>query len=189
MQTKRTFIAIDIHPDLKLTGLVNKYKNDFSGEAAKWVDPGNMHLTLRFLGNTTDDQISQISKELELMVSGFPCFNLKIKGLGLFIKNGNPNILWAGVELPEFAGTLVEKIEEIVVNAGFEREQKSFKPHLTLCRMKSFHNKEKLKVMVSGEHGTLFSEEAVKEIVFFESILLPNGPIYRPINSFDLKAG
>lgn len=185
MQTKRTFIAINIQPGLKLTGLVNKLKNDFSGEAVKWVDPDNMHLTLRFLGNTTDNQISQISKELELIVKDFPCFDLRIKGLGLFIKNGNPNVLWAGVELPEIAGTLVEKIEEIAVNTGFEKEQKKFKPHLTLCRIKRFSQNEKLKAMVSGEHETLFSEETGKEIIFYESILQPNGPVYRPIKSFN----
>jgi RNA 2',3'-cyclic 3'-phosphodiesterase len=186
MQTKRTFIAIDIQPDLKLTGLVNKLKNDFSGEEVKWGDPGNMHLTLRFLGNTTDSQLLQISKELEILATDFPCFDLKIKGLGLFVKNGNPQVLWAGVELPEFISTMVAKIEEIVVNAGFEREQKKFKPHLTLCRIKSFQNKEKLKAKVGGEQGTLFSEQAVNEVTFYESILLPKGPEYRPIKSFNL---
>lgn len=182
METKRTFIAIDfrLHPEME--ELIGRLRKEFHGEQMKWVDPDQLHLTLRFLGNTTVEQVESISKGLEALAGQFSSFNVRVIGLGLFLKNGFPTILWTGMELPDQFQVFTKAVEELAVEAGFEPESKPFKAHLTLCRIKSIRQREKLKGIIEKNRETLFFEETIGEVIFYESILRPQGPLYRPIN-------
>ncbi len=181
MENKRTFIAIDFPLDPEIADLISRLRKEFHDEKMKWAEPDNLHLTLRFFGDTTAARIEAITKGLEALAVNYPPFTARISGLGQFVKNGVPGIIWAGVELPEWFQELVDAIETLAVEAGFERETKPFKAHLTLCRIKSIRQREKLKGIIEKERGRRYAEEPIDSIVFYESILRPQGPLYRAI--------
>ena len=132
---KRTFIGLKIESDTSILQLFNDLKRKLPYHQFHWIDPENLHLTLRFIGNTEESQIELINRELDSLLPQFNSFNLEIIGLGSFGSRNFPRILWAGIKMPKEIYQMVNSIEEIVCDAGFERETKPHSPHLTLCRI------------------------------------------------------
>jgi RNA 2',3'-cyclic 3'-phosphodiesterase len=184
---KRTFIGLKIDPDPVLSGLFSDLKKNLNSEQLRWVDPQNLHLTLRFLGNTEDSQLVNINNALDALIPQFEHFNLEIEGLGLFGKRNAPKILWAGVNIPQNIYDLVTKIEDIVCNAGFEEETKPYSPHLTLCRIRALSDTSLLLDTVNQYKQTHFLKQDVNQIVLYESVLKSFGAVYVPISIFDLN--
>jgi RNA 2',3'-cyclic 3'-phosphodiesterase len=123
---KRTFIGLKIEPNPALSRLLSDLKKNLNGEHLRWIDPDNLHLTLRFLGNTEDAQLIDICNALDLLIPQYNQFNLDIEGLGIFGKRSLPKILWAGVKMPQNVYNLVTNIEDIVCGAGFVEETKPY---------------------------------------------------------------
>jgi 2'-5' RNA ligase len=100
---------------------------------AKWVDPGNLHLTLRFIGEISEDVAADIDDTLSRLRARR--FTLQIAGTGVF-GGEKPRSLWAGVERsPELAG-LRDKIEQALIRTGLSPEPRKFSPHVTLARLR-----------------------------------------------------
>jgi len=184
---KRTFIGLKIEPNPALMQLFSDLKKNLGGEQLRWIDPQNLHLTLRFLGNTEDSQLDDISKALDILIPQYSQFNLEIEGLGIFGKHSLPKILWAGVKMPQNIYTLVANIEDIVCIAGFEQETKPYSPHLTLCRIKALKGAAHLLELVDQYKKTHFLTQNVKEIILYESVLRSFGAVYVPLRKFDLS--
>lgn len=125
----RLFVGIEFPPELKLrlsllcTGV----------PGAKWVDPGNFHLTLRFIGEITEDVAADVDEVLARIKA--PRFMLQLAGTGVFGGN-RPRALWVGVERHPDLVRLRDKIEQVLVRAGLEPEQRKFAPHVTLARLR-----------------------------------------------------
>ena len=184
---KRTFIGLKIEPNGVLLHLFSDLKKNLNREQIRWIDPQNLHLTLRFLGNTDDSQLIDISKALDDLIPQFSQFELDIVGLGVFGKRSAPKILWAGVKMPENIYKLVENIEEIVCNAGFEGETRPYSPHLTLSRIKALSDSTRLLDLVDQYKQTHFLTQKVGEIILYESVLKSFGAVYEPLRIFDLN--
>lgn len=185
--SKRTFIAIHIRPEEKLLNFLNALQGNFSRSRINWINPDTMHLTLRFLGNTTKEQIGQILKEAPDVFSQREPFEIEVKGFGKFGSAQNPKVLWMGIGGNEPLTKLAAETEEMVQNAGFEGEDRAFRPHLTLGHVKWLKETENLKEMLDEHREVIFQRIVVNEVVFYESILKPAGPIYLPIQKFSLK--
>lgn len=184
---KRTFIGLKIEPNQTLLHLFSDLKKKLNGEHLRWIDPDNLHLTLRFLGNTEDSQLTEINKALDNLIPRYSQFDLEIQGLGLFGKRSHPTILWAGVKAGENVYSLVENIEEIVCRAGFEEETRPYSPHLTLCRIKSLSHISDLTNMVDQYSQTHFHTQKINQIILYESVLKSFGAVYVPLRIFDLN--
>jgi 2'-5' RNA ligase len=124
----RLFVGIGFPPELKLrlsllcTGV----------PGAKWVDPGNFHLTLRFIGEIGEDTAADVDDALSRLRARR--FTLQIAGTGVF--GDKPRSLWAGVErTPELVG-LRDKIEHSLIRVGLPPEPRKFAPHVTLARLR-----------------------------------------------------
>lgn len=184
---KRTFIGLKIDSNPALSRLLSDLKKNLSGEQLRWIDPDNLHLTLRFLGNTEDAQLNDIYNALDLLIPQYDQFNLDIEGLGIFGKRSLPKILWAGVEMPQNVYNLATKIEDIVCSAGFVEEIKPYFPHLTLCRIKALPDPSLLLNIVDQYKQIHFLTQKVSQIIFYESVLKSFGAVYVPLRIFDLN--
>jgi RNA 2',3'-cyclic 3'-phosphodiesterase len=124
----RLFVGIGFPPELKLR--LSLLCSGVPG--AKWVDPGNFHLTLRFIGEIGEDTAVDIDDALSRLRARR--FTLQIAGTGVF--GDRPRNLWAGVERsPELVG-LRDKIEQSLIRVGLPPEPRKFAPHVTLARLR-----------------------------------------------------
>jgi RNA 2',3'-cyclic 3'-phosphodiesterase len=125
----RLFVGIGFPPELKLR--LSLLRPGISG--AKWVDPGNFHLTLRFIGEIAEDTAADVDGALvRLRARQFP---LQLTGTGVFVGGDKPRNLWVGVERSPALVILRDKIEQALVRAGLPSEPRKFTPHVTLARL------------------------------------------------------
>ncbi len=133
----RCFIAIGITDPIKreigeLLDILKKYDVDI-----KWVIPENLHLTLKFLGNTPDALLPKIGESLSRLVSSYEAFYIKIYKTGVFPNKRYPRVIWVGVEDSDIIKNLKNDIEHSMSLLGYQKEDKAFKPHLTVGRVRS----------------------------------------------------
>ena len=124
----RLFVGIDFPPELKLR--LSLLRSRLPG--AKWVDPGNFHLTLRFLGETSEDTAADVDDALSRLRAHR--FTLQIAGTGVF--GDKPRSLWAGVERSPELVRLRDKVEQSLIRVGLPPESRKFAPHVTLARLR-----------------------------------------------------
>jgi 2'-5' RNA ligase len=183
----RTFIAIDLEPEIKKTlqDLVQKLQR--TGADVRWVGVQGMHLTLKFLGEVGADSMPAVETVLKLAAAGHPGFPLALHGTGAFPGSRNPRVLWVGVtEEPELMG-LQEDIDQGLEMEGYPRDERAFHPHLTLGRVKSPSGIRKALLELEKYGEASFGEMAVRKVALYESILRPQGAEYRVAAEFDLK--
>ena len=184
--TKRTFIAIHIRPEEKLLRFILELQAGLGKSRINWVNPNTMHLTLRFFGTTSHEQIKQILKEAPDIFGRQKSFEIELKGLGKFGSTSNPKVLWIGFTRNDALTQLASQMEEMARKIGFDGEERDFRPHLTLGRVKWLKESETLKEKLETFHDTVFQNSVIDEVIFYESILKPAGPVYRPIQKFSL---
>lgn len=177
MSTIRAFIAIELSDEAKavLADVSETLANQTPSGAVKWVEPQRMHLTLRFLGNTPLDKLDELAAALDAVAEQHAPFRLALNALGCFPNGRRPRVIWVGVEGDVArAQALRATIEEAIEPFGWEPEEKPFKPHLTLGRVKD----HKASIDLPWGQGVAPAEINVREIVLFESQLRRSGPIY-----------
>jgi len=126
----RLFVGIGFPPELKLQ--LSLLCSGMPG--AKWVDPGNFHLTLRFIGETGESLAADINEALARLRARR--FTLELAGTGVFGGADKPRSLWVGVERSPELVALRDKIEQALVRSGLPPEPRKFSPHVTLARLK-----------------------------------------------------
>jgi 2'-5' RNA ligase len=175
----RCFVAVDIE-DSELLEAFEKAQAVFKSTGAdlKSVETGNMHITLRFLGDVPDGEaegVGDVIRRLE-----FEPFSLDVNGVGVFPSLSRPSVVWTGLEgerLPEMLRIYTE-LEKGLKRLGFEPERRGFEPHLTLCRVRSGRNREQLAEVVRGLADEHFGELEVRHLRLKKSVLTSRGPIY-----------
>jgi 2'-5' RNA ligase len=186
LPVKRIFIAIKIDPGTNITSILYSLKSLAGGEKITWVDQVNIHLTLAFLGDTEEDRIKIASLMLKRECCGFGEFTFSLKGVGLFKNLHDPRVIWIGISKPEMLLRLNEKILTGLKDAGFRIEDRPFKPHITIGRIKHLQNPEIMKSFLDKYGEVEVQQVTVSEVILYESILRPSGPIYKPIGMFTL---
>lgn len=93
----RTFVAVKIEPAPQLLQTIKDLKNKLLGEPVKWVDPNNLHITLKFLGDTLPSQVDEVGEELNQVAKLFSAFSFELEGLGFFKNKGMPRVLFANI--------------------------------------------------------------------------------------------
>jgi RNA 2',3'-cyclic 3'-phosphodiesterase len=125
----RLFVGVEFPPELKLR--LSLLCSGVTG--AKWVDPGNLHLTLRFIGEIDEGLAADVDEALARLKARR--FQLQLAGIGTFGGN-RPHALWVGVEKSPDLLALRDKIEQALVRVGLEPEGRRFAPHVTLARLR-----------------------------------------------------
>ena len=188
MSSIRSFVAIELSPDIR--SQIEKIQNELKGSSAdvRWVRSRGIHLTLKFLGGIPEEKIPEIAGVLTRCAAETESFNLTIHSLGAFPNPANPKVIWIGVE--DESGRLLkaqQSVEKSLAAIGFKEEKRAFTPHLTLGRLKSPRGKREVsrQIEASGECncGTL----TVREICLFKSDLKPSGAVYTKLKTFPLS--
>jgi len=149
---------------------------------ARWMTDGQLHLTLRFIGEVDENVAHDIDDALLLIRA--PAFTMEISGVGEF-GGKNPRALWAGVRANDALTHLQRKIETAMQRIGLPPEQRKFAAHVTLARLKS---PPREKVVQFLTHHALFASGpiAVDRFVLFSSHMGSNGSIYHPEREYRL---
>jgi 2'-5' RNA ligase len=125
----RLFVGIEFPPELKLR--LSLLQSALPG--ARWIDPGNLHLTLRFIGEISEDLAADVDEAMGCLKARR--FTLQLAGTGIFGGN-KPHTLWVGVERDPDLVRLHDKIERALIRAGIAPEPRRFAPHVTLARLR-----------------------------------------------------
>jgi RNA 2',3'-cyclic 3'-phosphodiesterase len=187
----RAFIAIELPPDIKtvLKGLQLKLKLPGSN-AVKWVDPANIHLTLKFLGNITSTQIASVTATVRSAAHTAKPFQLQVQSMGAFPNLNRVQVIWVGLDGSiETLLNLQKALDVELAKQGFAPENRPFSPHLTLGRVRetaTLIDKQNIGKAISAinvESGYRFNVQALN---LMQSRLLPGGPVYTCLQSVEL---
>lgn len=184
----RTFIALELDKEIKdnLTQFIQKLNK--GTKSIKWVKPEGMHLTLKFLGEISEEESSFIKSALNKISLEFRPFSLKFKGTGTFPPGKKiPRVLWVGLEKVEPLLSLQARVEKEMENLQFPREKRKFHPHLTLGRVKKRFNLQETLQEFNKYNQVDFGEMEVDRIVFYKSSLKPSGAEYTKLSEHELK--
>jgi 2'-5' RNA ligase len=186
---KRIFIALDISEEARdrIAEFSGELKRDFSHLRVGWEKPEKIHLTLKFLGDIDEKQLFRLSEAVKRTAADFTAFALRMENTGCFPSRKKAKILWTG--LTDESGNLQKlqkRLEEEAGARGFEKENRLFKPHLTIARLREPER--------SGELAEAFLQKQfepvsfeVPAIVIYESKLQPAGSVYSVIERQKLK--
>ncbi len=185
MEMLRTFIALDMPSDIK--SALAKYVQPLKALRGRvsWVKLENMHLTLKFLGDTPASRIDEIAAALQQAAAAVTPFSAVVSGCGAFPNEENPRVLWVGIN--EKTGTLlklVRDIDERVQQFGFAKEKRFFAPHLTIGRAKDTRIAEIVRALKEKPFAAMPAQ--FQEIIFMKSELHPSGSIYTPLRKLML---
>ncbi len=187
----RTFVAIDLDPKIKkgVSQLIEDLKKRSSeSRGIRWIRPEAMHLTLKFLGEITEEKVAPITDVLKRISEECPPFPLRMKGTGFFPpKSQTPRVIWIGVEEADNLMRLQSQIEEALERIGFPRERRKYHPHLTLGRVKTFSDIKETLFFFEKHRDDNFGDMEVKKITFFRSTLKPTGAEYSALAELELK--
>jgi len=155
-------------------------------ESVKWVNLNQVHITLSFLGDTSEDSIRDVSEMLAARCNGFGAVDLTIKGIGVFRSLSDPKVIWAGISESERLTALYDNIKGGLDLLGFVSEQRRFSPHLTLARVRSLKNQSTLRSMTDNYKEVEFQKAHIAEVIYFESIIQQTGSLYLPLKKIRL---
>ena len=179
----RTFIAVNLPDEIKknVAEATASLKKIDSG--IKWVEPQNLHLTLKFLGWVEDRRLPEVMEITDKV--GLPSFKLKLAGVGSFPEGKSPLVLW--VDIIEGAAELkaiASRLEKDYSSAGFRAEEREFSPHLTIGRIKDERGIDQVIEEMQKLAGVSFGECVVSSLEIMKSTLSPKGPTYEVYKSF-----
>lgn len=184
---KRTFVAIKISFSKQTVVLINNIKFSLKDEKIKWVENRNVHITLFFLGDVDEKVIDKIGNKLTTTLKEFKMFNLKCRSIGVFKNINNPKVLWFGINESDNLSQLKSEIDRVFRGYGFPIEDRDFKPHITIGRMKFVNTKSRLVRLIEKYKEIEIENIKISEIVLYESKITSKGSDYMILKSFYLN--
>ena len=186
----RTFVAIELPPEIRdqLHEHAARIREAVPESSASWSRPENVHLTLKFFGNIPTKNLPVISGAASRVTKDNPWFQIKIGGTGVFPKASRAQVLWIGVDdSSSRLSALQQRLEEEFASEGFAKEDRAYRPHLTIARIRKPEGARRL---AETHLHTSFKQIqiTVKELVVFRSELSPKGSRYTAISRHPLWA-
>lgn len=174
----RSFIAFDIQNDSLLNRIAAVQKLLLQTNAdLKLVEPKNIHITIRFLGSINPEMVDKIYEAMKKVK--FTSFNVVLNGLGVFPTVNYPRVVWAGITIgADQLKSIFEQLEPQIHELGFAPEPEGFNPHLTIARVRSGANKQRLVDFITRHREYEFGSIKANCLRLKKSQLSPNGPTY-----------
>jgi len=182
----RAFLAIEPPSDIlsAIESLQKQLKKDVAGKVS-WSRPQGIHLTLKFFGNISQNDVKNICVAAEKRIALASPLLLKIEKTGCFFANKSPRVLWLGVDgETDRLAILQAHLEEDFEKIGFVRENRRFHPHLTLGRIKDSGPPKETEKILRRYADYRAGEFVCKEMFLFQSRLTPQGAIYTKLEKF-----
>ena len=178
----RSFISVDLDDSTIRDRIVGAQQGlEQTGAALKIVEPGIMHLTLRFLGEIPQSTVEHVKEAMNEL--RFQPFEVEFRGLGVFPNIRRISVVWVGITKgQEQLGSIFQQLEPKLRQFGLPADNKGFSPHMTIARVRSGLNKEALAKYVEGLSEQEFGQMPVNSVRLKKSTLTPKGPIYTTIH-------
>jgi len=175
----RTFVAVNLDNSVK--DAIEKHTAGLRKLRAKikWVEKDNLHLTLNFLGEIRPELTSDIADAVKNACAGVSAFDIGVRGTGCFPEKGNPRVVWVAVE--EGAKSLSDlsgKIKRCLAGLPVELEDRKFRAHITIGRIKKLEDSAGFKAEIENLREHFFGFQNITNIDLMESRLSPSGPNY-----------
>jgi len=186
MSSVRTFVAVEI-PDAvrqRIAELQERLKQHRA--RISWTRPGNVHLTLKFLGNVAEERLGAVMDAVERASAGIEPFRARVHQVGGFPNLRRPRVLWVGLDADPRLTRLAGEIDAALGELGFPRETRRFSPHLTIGRVKGSLSREVSEALASTSFDG--GEMTVAEVVVMKSDLKPTGAVYTALRRAALRA-
>ena len=175
----RTFLAVDLSKAIRDRAVALQTRLARAGTEVKWVERENLHVTLLFLGEVDNREIVQVCRLAKQCTAEEPSFPMSVESVGCFPNVRRPRIIWIGVgEGAKPLCTVHDALELSLAELGYRREERRYKPHATLGRVKSDLPTDKLSHALLAEAAWKGGETVVREILIMGSELTPHGPVY-----------
>jgi 2'-5' RNA ligase len=174
----RCFIAVEMPGPLKaeIGGLIETLRQ--TGADVKWVKKKNLHITLKFLGNTEESSVDDIKNSLTRKLSHYEPFYIRISGTGTFPKGRFPRVIWIGLDESEIFNHIHGTVEEGMSELGFKPDDRFFSPHLTIGRVRSNKGMHELLAKIDEMRSAEFGALDISGVSLIKSELHPAGPEY-----------
>lgn len=188
MAVIRAFIAIDLPGSIQraLGNVINQLQEQIPPGTVRWVSAGNIHLTLKFLGEVSSKNLDMLTSLLQAQSARQACFDVTVGELNAFPTVRRPRVIWVGVQAPPTLFSLQRTIEAETRRLGYAAEQRPFSAHLTLGRVS--HNAPPAEIthlgecLASANVGNLGTVR-VEAVCLFHSNLQPGGAVYSTLYS------
>ncbi|MFZ1947763.1 MAG: RNA 2',3'-cyclic phosphodiesterase [bacterium] len=185
----RAFIAVPVSDEARQ--MVGEVETDLrsAGAAVKWVEPRNVHMTLKFLGDTKTRQLDDLVAAIRESLAGAASFDLELAGIGTFPPGTrNLRVIWIGTgEGREPLADLARRVEDACARVGFAKEARAFSPHLTIGRVRPGSGSLDRLAAAVAEARFNPLKVAVQRVNLTRSELSPKGPTYTVLESFALE--
>jgi 2'-5' RNA ligase len=176
----RTFIALPVEPSQELRHILRR--GELMGRAIKPVRAGQMHLTLKFLGEIASEQVAEVADAIVAACAGHSATSMTLAGLGVFPDRRRPAVLWAGVRDAAPLIALEESLSSRLELLGHPRERRAYHPHLTLARINARPPAEFFDLLnecpIDAATAPVWGTLPVDRIVLYESQRTPSGYNY-----------
>lgn len=188
MSVIRAFIALDIPGEIQdcLETISDQLRAEFGDVPIRWVDPRNIHLTLKFLGDVSLNNIEVLKESIKVEAMQYKPMVFSVGGVGAYPKVRNPRVIWVGVETPTELIDLQRGIDSQMTRIGYTPDRRPFSPHLTLGRVsRNAKSKEIRKigdVLLNSKIGFL-GVGRVNAVHLYRSDLKPKGAVYTKLFS------
>ena len=188
MSVVRSFIAVSLSAELrtKLAQAENSLGELLPDLPVRWVAAANIHLTLKFLGDVSVNNIPMLEEILQAEAASTKPFELSVGGFGVFPNNSRPRVLWVGVEAPEELNSLQRRIEGEAARLGYAPDKRPFSPHLTLGRVSRNADNAEVRSISSALRNYklgFIGATHIKSVNLYRSDLKPGGAVYTKIFS------
>jgi 2'-5' RNA ligase len=178
MSSFRAFIAVDLAP---LPALEPFLKGLSGVRGLKPVDAAYLHVTLKFLGDAEETLVPRIEAAIRSSCEGITPFEVEVLGSGTFPPKGSARVVWAGLKGAEPLAAIASRLERSLEPLGFAPENRGFKPHLTLARVKDQSISSTVRSIAASYETSKFGAKAVAEVLLKKSVLRPQGPEYSTV--------
>jgi RNA 2',3'-cyclic 3'-phosphodiesterase len=179
----RLFVALDLPEGVRaaLSELAARLKKSCNGP--RWVLLEGVHVTLKFIGETSDEQAERIRSALAQVRVAEPV-EMRFSGLGFFPNEQRPRVFWAGMEAEPTLAALASAIETKLEPLGIPRETHEFHPHITLARLNSMDGVSALQAAAKESAALEFGHAAATEFFLYRSVLKSSGAEYTRLASY-----
>jgi 2'-5' RNA ligase len=183
----RAFLAIELPDALRPSLAQVQEELKRSRAEVRWVPVGNIHLTLKFFGNVPDEEIEALAQAARAAAAETAPLQLQVTNAGAFPSPQAPRVVWLGLGGDVIPLTqLFYRLEKAFAALGYLPEGRAFNPHLTLGRVKSPVNRERLARLLAKLPPLNWPPFEVKELILFQSVLSPQGSKYTPLEVIPL---
>jgi 2'-5' RNA ligase len=192
MTVFRAFIPIELPDEIResLELVTAHLKEKLADIPIRWVPVGNIHLTLKFLGDVSDTNYEMLTKILSVEAVNYRPFEFSVGGLGAYPNLRRPRVLWVGVEAPNEMHMLQRSIESETTRLGYATEKRGFSPHLTLGRVSrnaTTRNIQSISQVLNANEVGFLGVARVNAVHLYRSELKPGGAVYTRL--FTVKFG